>query len=59
MNNTYFIDEYLTYDNEAINQFFYLNQSPYHRYQVAYNEKEQEKQKGEKNEKLRSVEKKF
>lgn len=56
MNNTYFIDEYLTHDNEAINQFFYLNQSPYHRYQVAYNEKEQE---GEKNEKLRSMEKKF
>ena len=56
MNNNYFIDVYLLQDNEAINQYFYLNQSPRHRYQAAYNEEEQ---KGEVYEKLHSVEKKF
>lgn len=56
MNNNYFINEYLIQDNEIINQFFYLNQSPYHRRQQAYNEKEHE---GELHEKLHKLEKKF
>lgn len=56
MNNTYFIDEYTIQDNEAINQFFYLNQSPYHRRYQAYNEEEH---KGDSHEKLYKLEKKL
>lgn len=40
--NKYYIDESFLRDNESIDQFFYLNQSRYHRYQCAQNEEEQE-----------------
>ena len=41
MDNKYFINEELLHDEENILRFFYLNKSPYHRRQQAYNEKEQ------------------
>lgn len=37
-NNKYYVDESLLNDNETIEQFFYMNQSRYHRYQVAQSE---------------------
>ena len=55
MNNKYFINEELLLDEETLYQFHYLNKSPYHRRQQAYNETEQ----GEIYEKLYKLEKKF
>lgn len=55
MDNRYFINEELLLDEESINLYHYLNKSPYHRRQQAYNEEEQ----GDKHEKLYKLAKKF
>jgi len=55
MDNRFFIKEELLLDEETIQTFFYLNKSPYHRRQQAYNEIEQ----GDLYEKLYKLEKKF